>query len=392
MEQDNLSISWKNLPWNKFQKKIFHLQRKIYEAKQQNNYKSIQRLQKLLIRSKSAHYLAVKKTTDSYIVKNLLLSDEEKMRFADEISSRLNTWKYVSIKLSTCSKASNHHFNLFIKNEIIQSIWKLALEPLYFPNSFLQKKELDYFKWSKAILTKKLLKIKILPSFNRVTHTFLMTKLILPSKYKKGIFSALKRGLLRHSGYFEEDNRSNLANFLISILVNGIREKYQILNNARYTLILNNPFFGDNLTICYLLREKENLSNLTLKLHTFLRTIGLTLDLNDISVSDIQDGFGDKWYLRRKKNKKFLIYPNSLDWNLYKKKWKVLLKRTNNNLGLKIKKLKYLQFKWSIFNSICSRSIIRTKIHFMKAYLMDYIRNLSLKNKKIILQNLNFNC
>ena len=160
MEQDSLSISWKNLPWNKFQKKVFHLQCKIYEAKQNNNYKSIRRLQKLLIKSKSVHYLAVKKTTDSYLVRNLFLSDEEKMKFANEVNSRLNTWKYVAIKLSNYRKISSHDFNLFIKNEIIQSIWKLALEPLYLSNCFLQKKEVDYFKWSKSVLTEKLLKIK----------------------------------------------------------------------------------------------------------------------------------------------------------------------------------------------------------------------------------------
>jgi hypothetical protein len=390
MEQDSLSISWKNLPWNKFKKKVFHLQCKIYEAKQNNNYKSIRRLQKLLIKSKSVHYLAVKKATDLYALKNLVLSDEEKMKFANEISSRLNTWKYVSIKLSNYFKTSNHDFNLFIKNEIIQSIWKLALEPLYFPNSFLQKKELDYFKWSKAILTKKLLKIKISSSFNGISHNLLMAKLILPSKYKKRIFSALKRGLLKPSGYTEVNNQFNLANLLTSILMSEIREKYQILNDIGSKIILNNPFFGDNLIICYLLKEKENLSNLILKLHVFLRTIGLTLDLNHVSVSNIQDGFGLKWYLRRKKNKKFFIYPSSLDWNLHKKKSNVLLKKTNDNLVLKIKKLKYLHSKWSTFNVICSRSILRTKIHFMKTYLIGYIRNLNLKNKKSILQNFNY--
>ena len=130
--------------------------------------------------------------------------------------------------------------------------------------------------------------------------------------------------------------------------------------------------------------------NKYLKLHVFLRTIGLTLDLNHVSVSNIQDGFGLKWYLRRKKNKKIFIYPSSLDWNLHKKKSNVLLKKTNDNLVLKIKKLKYLHSKWSTFNVICSRSILRTKIHFMKTYLIGYIRNLNLKNKKSILQNFNY--
>jgi len=47
MEQDNLCISWNSLPWKKFHRKSSSLQRKIYEAKQNENKKTIKRLRKI---------------------------------------------------------------------------------------------------------------------------------------------------------------------------------------------------------------------------------------------------------------------------------------------------------------------------------------------------------
>jgi len=52
MEEDIISISWKDLPWQKFQKKSFRLQCEIYKAKQNNKPRLVRRLQKLLIKSK----------------------------------------------------------------------------------------------------------------------------------------------------------------------------------------------------------------------------------------------------------------------------------------------------------------------------------------------------
>ena len=67
MEQDINGISWKHLPWKKFQQKSFRLQRKIYEARCSGNSKVLLRFQKLLINSESIYYLAVRKVTEDYL-------------------------------------------------------------------------------------------------------------------------------------------------------------------------------------------------------------------------------------------------------------------------------------------------------------------------------------
>jgi hypothetical protein len=393
MEQDNLSISWKNLPWNKFRKKFFRLQCKIYEAKQNNNYKSIHRLQKLLLKSKSTHYLAVREITESYSSKNFFLLDEEKLDITNEISKQLDTWKYVFIKLPTCSKTSEHNFNLFIKNEVIQYIWKLAIEPLYFSNCLLEEKNVCYPNKCKTVLNKKILKFGIEPYFDKSKYNFLMTKLVLPSKYKKAIYTSLKRGLFSQLTYAKNNSDHNLANFLIHTLLKEFHENFQTLDITESRYISGQQFLSDNFTIFYSLKERENPSRSILNVRSFLRMRGLSVNLNKISIFDPQDGFDFfEFYFRKEKNKSFSVYPNKVYWRFYREELSTVLKRNDLNLDLKIKKLQHLYFKCISLYKIYFGSLIRVKIHFMKSYLLNFIKKFTSLNKKIISKRLNFNC
>lgn len=42
---------WKAIPWKKFERIVFKLQKRIYRASQRGNVRTVHRLQKLLIKS-----------------------------------------------------------------------------------------------------------------------------------------------------------------------------------------------------------------------------------------------------------------------------------------------------------------------------------------------------
>ena len=63
MTQLMASDKWKQLPWKKFQRIVFRLQRRIWKAKIANNYRLVRQLQKLLLRSQAAKFLAVRQVT-----------------------------------------------------------------------------------------------------------------------------------------------------------------------------------------------------------------------------------------------------------------------------------------------------------------------------------------
>lgn len=63
MTQLMASDKWKQLPWKKFQRIVFRLQRRIWKAQKANNYRLVRQLQKLLLRSQAAKFLAVRQVT-----------------------------------------------------------------------------------------------------------------------------------------------------------------------------------------------------------------------------------------------------------------------------------------------------------------------------------------
>ncbi len=55
--------SWETLPWRKLQRKVFRLQKRIYRASQEGNYRQVHALQRLLLKSRAAKLLAVRRVT-----------------------------------------------------------------------------------------------------------------------------------------------------------------------------------------------------------------------------------------------------------------------------------------------------------------------------------------
>jgi RNA-directed DNA polymerase len=62
-ETDPMSEAWKQLPWKQFEQYCFRIQKRIYRASQQGKSRTVQKLQKLLMKSKAARFLAVRRVT-----------------------------------------------------------------------------------------------------------------------------------------------------------------------------------------------------------------------------------------------------------------------------------------------------------------------------------------
>ena len=54
---------WKDLPWRKIERNVFKLQKRIYQASSRGDNQSVHKLQRLLVNSWSAKYLAVRRVT-----------------------------------------------------------------------------------------------------------------------------------------------------------------------------------------------------------------------------------------------------------------------------------------------------------------------------------------
>ncbi len=57
------SESWKKLPWKKFRQNLFRLQRRVWKAVRAGDMRKARSLQKLILRSQSARFLAIRQVT-----------------------------------------------------------------------------------------------------------------------------------------------------------------------------------------------------------------------------------------------------------------------------------------------------------------------------------------
>jgi RNA-directed DNA polymerase len=57
------SEEWAEIPWRKLEQHLYHLQKRIFKASERGDLKTVHKLQKLLMKSRSARLLAVRRVT-----------------------------------------------------------------------------------------------------------------------------------------------------------------------------------------------------------------------------------------------------------------------------------------------------------------------------------------
>ncbi|WP_293165896.1 reverse transcriptase N-terminal domain-containing protein [Okeania sp. SIO2C9] len=57
------SETWRNLPWKKFRKDLFRLQKRVWKAVRAGDMQKARSLQKLILRSVAARFLAIRQVT-----------------------------------------------------------------------------------------------------------------------------------------------------------------------------------------------------------------------------------------------------------------------------------------------------------------------------------------
>ncbi|MDJ0903823.1 MAG: reverse transcriptase N-terminal domain-containing protein, partial [Xenococcus sp. MO_188.B8] len=60
---DMNSESWKRLPWKKFRKTLFRLQKRVWKAVRAGDRRKARSLQKLILKSQAARFLAIRQVT-----------------------------------------------------------------------------------------------------------------------------------------------------------------------------------------------------------------------------------------------------------------------------------------------------------------------------------------
>jgi RNA-directed DNA polymerase len=101
----NTSELWKKLPWKKFRRILFRLQRRVYKAVCTGDKRKARSLQRLILKSQAARLLAIRQVTQLNTGKRTAgvdgkaaLNFEERFNLNEKLKSTVNVWKHQGLR------------------------------------------------------------------------------------------------------------------------------------------------------------------------------------------------------------------------------------------------------------------------------------------------------
>ena len=135
------SESWRKLPWRKFEQHVYRIQKRIFRAEQRGNHRAVHTLQKLLMKSRAARMLAVRRVTQDNQGKKTAGVDgvksvppKQRLDMVEHIHptqwKRLKAQPVRRVYIPKPGKAEKRGLGIpVMKTRAHQALVKLALEP-----------------------------------------------------------------------------------------------------------------------------------------------------------------------------------------------------------------------------------------------------------------------
>lgn len=384
MDTSTSDTSWNSLPWKKFQLKLFHLQSRIYRAMQANNLKQTIKLQNLLLNSRSVHFMAVKSVTSKKNIKKFnyksSITDKDKMQFALQVTNYLLRIDY--------KQDSTLHFNLHkttsIEDQIVRSMWKYALVPIYkiysITNSYHSKVEQNLwtirdtvaFEFNKLLKRRDIhtfLRFDVTGCFNHQVKAQVFVKyLILPLRYKMGVIKAIQMGLL-HKRVLNTIHDDLLPFILVTIVLRGIDTIHSL--DDKQNAIFYSTF------IIYALKKEDSETILTKKINRFLHERGLCKSCNRSKFFNEFELLN--WNFKLGVKNKIVTYPSKMSWVSYKTQIKSTLKCNRYPVTIRLAQAKKISSTWFNYHCHCNVPKMKSNISSLRLWCNKYLR----KNTKI---------
>lgn len=221
MSELTTTYEWEDIPWRKLERKTSKLQKRIYQASRRGEIKKVRKLQKLLMKSRLAKLLAVrrvtqenkgKKTAGVDAVKSLSpkqrLELAKNLRLTDKAKPTRRVW------IPKPGRDEKRPLGIPVIHErALQALVKQAMEPeweaRFEPNSFGFRRGRSCHDAIKAIWDnisqkpKWVLDADIAQCFDRINHETLLCKLNTSPKIRRQIRAWLRAGVMDGLKYFD---------------------------------------------------------------------------------------------------------------------------------------------------------------------------------------------
>jgi RNA-directed DNA polymerase len=206
---------WKSIPWKKFQRNVFRLQKRIYRARLRGDVRTVHNLQRLLLRSRSARFMAVRRVSQDNRGKRTpgvdgvaSLTPKQRLKYAQRLRDLDRAADPVRrTYLQKPDRSGKRPLGIpTMIGRAYQALCKLALEPeweaVFEPNSYGFRPGRSPHDAIEAVFNfirlkpKYALKADIEKCFDRIDHQALLDKLFTIQPITKLIRGWLKAGIV----------------------------------------------------------------------------------------------------------------------------------------------------------------------------------------------------
>ena len=377
--EKHLSEIWMTLPWKKFQRVVNRLQRRLFKAVKAGDKRKVSKLQRLLLKSRSARFLAIRQVTQLNIGKKTAgvdgkksLDHEARFELEELLKLKASDWKHQGLRRIPIPKKDRSTRWLKVPTIADRAWQKLvhyaldaAHEATFAANSFgfrpgrsahdAQKTIFQNLNSSKNGKDKIIFEMDIAGCFDNISHTKLMDAIMLPQAFKTGVFRCLKAGLdVRFNDDTEHGTPQGgiisptLANIALNDLDNlpiFTKDKYK----SKVRLI---RYADDMIAIIKPGVTKENVKKI---IERELQKWGLELKESKTRFSSPTDGFDFLgWHFSvQANNGKFRSSPSKDNYRKFRKKVKDIVNCSNLSTDAKAKKLSSIIRGWREYHKYC---------------------------------------
>jgi len=261
---EQVSESWDELPWRKLEQHVYRIQKRIYKASQQNNHRKVQKLQKLLSKSRAARLIAVRRVTQDNQGKKTagvdgvkILQPQARLILAKHIHSKKDKNRKPQpvrrVWIPKPGKTEKRPLGIpTILDRAQQALAKMALEPEWEarcePNSYGFRPARSAQDAIEAIFVnikqkdKYVLDAAIKGCFDNINQERLLEKLGTYPQMRKHIKGWLKAGVIDNDVFAPTEagtpQGGGISPLLANIALHGMEEACQSVKTAKEKPIL----------------------------------------------------------------------------------------------------------------------------------------------------------
>lgn len=385
---NNASELWKNLPWKKFRRDLFRLQRRVFKAVSVGDKRKAKYLQKLILKSRAARFLAIRQVTQLNAGKKTAgvdgkasLKFEERFALSDSLKENVNTWQHNKLREIPIPKKDGTTRMLkvpTIADRAWQCLAKYALEPAHEATFHAKsygfragrsahdaQKILFHNLNSKSHgIDKRVIELDIEKCFDQINHSSIMEQLIAPLGIKTGIFRCLKSGV---NPEFPEQGTPQggvVSPLLANIALNGI-ESIHRYKDTWGKIIEPAIRYADDMV--FILRPQDDADEILERISQLLAERGLRVSEKKTKLTATTDGFDFLgWHFKVQSNGKFRCVPSMDNFKAFRKKVKAIVNNASYGATTKAEKLAPVVRGWRNYHRYCKMDGTRFTLYHIQ--------------------------